>query len=63
MLKCQDNPEVVVTGRDFALMNVVDRVFPKSTALLFQFHITMNVKENCKTKCKVKEDTKEKGKT
>ncbi|MCH83091.1 protein FAR1-RELATED SEQUENCE 6-like [Trifolium medium] len=41
MLKCQDNPEVVVTNRDLALMNAIDRVFLKSTVLLCRFHITI----------------------
>ncbi|MCH82730.1 protein FAR1-RELATED SEQUENCE 6 [Trifolium medium] len=62
LLKCQDNPDAVVTNRDHAPMNVVDKDFSKLTDFLCRFHITMNVKANCKAKCKVKEDTKEKGK-
>ena len=41
-------PRVVLTDRDLALMNVVDRVFPESTALLCKWHIGRNVLTNCK---------------
>jgi hypothetical protein len=37
LLKCQDHPNIVVTYQDVALMNIVDRVSPKPTALLVGF--------------------------
>jgi hypothetical protein len=37
LLKCQDHPNTVVTDRDGALMNAVDRVFLKFTAILCSF--------------------------
>jgi hypothetical protein len=55
LLKCQDQSNVVVFDQDVALMNVVDRVFPKYTALLCRFHASMNVKSNMKEKCSVEE--------
>jgi hypothetical protein len=36
--------EVIVTDWDIVLMNVVDKVFPKSLDILCRFHISMNVK-------------------
>ena len=48
-------PRVVVTDRDNALMNVVDTVFPRATALLCEYHIERNVRAKCKTDCKVKD--------
>ena len=48
-------PRVVVTDRDNALMNVVDTVFPKATALLCEYHIERNVRVKCKMDCKVKD--------
>ena len=41
-------PEVIVTDRDLALMNVVKTIFLKSTNLLSLFHIDKNVKAECK---------------
>jgi hypothetical protein len=55
LLKCRDHSNVVVFEQDVALMNVVDRVFPKYTALLCRFHASMNVKSNMKEKCSVEE--------
>jgi hypothetical protein len=55
----QDHPDVVVTDRDNALMNVVDRVFTKSAKLLCRFHVSMHVKSNMKGKCSVDEDSDE----
>ncbi|MCH80534.1 protein FAR1-RELATED SEQUENCE 6-like [Trifolium medium] len=63
LLKCPDHPQVVVTDRDAALMNVVDRGFLKSTALLCRCHVTVNVKTNMKGKYSVNGDKKEQGKT
>lgn len=48
-------PKVIVTDRDNALMNVVAKVFPTSTALLCQYHIAKNVRSKCKLLCKVVE--------
>ncbi|KAJ1434374.1 MULE transposase domain [Sesbania bispinosa] len=42
------SPEVIVTDRDIALMNAVEKVFPVSSHLLCQFHIAKNVKAKCK---------------
>ncbi len=41
-------PKVIVCDRDFALMNVINIVFPKRTNLLCRFHINKNVKAKCK---------------
>ncbi|KAJ1391177.1 MULE transposase domain [Sesbania bispinosa] len=43
------SPEVIVTDRDIALMNAVEKVFPVASHLLCQFHIAKNVKAKCKT--------------
>ncbi|KAL5187395.1 PKS-NRPS hybrid synthetase [Glycine soja] len=40
---------VIVTDKDFSLMNAVKTVFPNATNLLCQFHIDNNVKAKCKT--------------
>jgi hypothetical protein len=61
LLKLQDHPDVVVTDRDNALMNVVDRVFPMSAKLLCRYHISCNVRGNCKGKCGIDEDSDEFG--
>jgi len=42
-------PGVIVTDRDLALMNTVKTVFPESTNLLCNFHISKNVKAKCKS--------------
>jgi len=36
-------PKVLNTGRDNALMNVMDTVFPEATTLLCEYHIERNV--------------------
>ncbi|KAJ1375943.1 MULE transposase domain [Sesbania bispinosa] len=41
-------PQVIVTDRDFGLMNAIQSVFPSSYNLLCQFHIAKNVKAKCK---------------
>ncbi|KAJ1393007.1 MULE transposase domain [Sesbania bispinosa] len=41
-------PQVIVTDRDFGLMNSIQSVFPSSYNLLCQFHIANNVKAKCK---------------
>lgn len=41
-------PRVIVTERDFALMNAVQRVFPSTTNLLCRWHISKDVLGNCK---------------
>ncbi|KAJ1385460.1 MULE transposase domain [Sesbania bispinosa] len=41
-------PQVIVTDRDFGLMNAIQSVFPSSYNLLSQFHIANNVKAKCK---------------
>ncbi|KAJ1388696.1 MULE transposase domain [Sesbania bispinosa] len=42
------SPQVIVTDKDIALMNAVEKVFPMSAHLLCQFHIARNVKAKCK---------------
>ena len=41
-------PNVIVTDRELALMNVVRLVFPTTTNLLCRWHISKNVLGNCK---------------
>ena len=41
-------PNVIVTDRDMALMNAIDRTFPQTTHLLCRWHISRNVLANCK---------------
>ncbi|KAJ1439897.1 MULE transposase domain [Sesbania bispinosa] len=43
------SPEVIVTDRDIALMNAVEKNFPVASHLFCQFHIAKNVKAKCKT--------------
>jgi alpha-glucosidase len=50
---------VVVTGRDNALMNDVDNVFPRSVKLLCRYHISCNVRGNCKGKTGLDEESEE----
>ena len=40
---------VIVTNRDFSLINAVKTIFPDATNLLCLFHIDKNVKAKCKT--------------
>ncbi|KAH1262057.1 hypothetical protein GmHk_02G004768 [Glycine max] len=40
---------VIVTNRDFSLINAVKTIFPDATNLLCLFHIEKNVKAKCKT--------------
>jgi len=47
-------PKVVVTDRDTALLNVVDKVLPEADRILCYFHIEKNVKAKCITDCRVK---------
>jgi len=44
----EGGPQVVVTDRDLALMNVVGIVFPEYYHLLCHFHIQKNVQTKCK---------------
>ena len=46
-------PKVVVTNRDNALINALEKVFPKATTLLCSYHIGQNVRAKCKTDWKV----------
>ncbi|MCH87527.1 protein FAR1-RELATED SEQUENCE 5-like, partial [Trifolium medium] len=56
LLKCKDIvPKVVVTDRDTALMSAVVKVFPNSTVLVCQYHISKNVRAKCKKLCSSKE--------
>jgi len=48
-------PKVVVTDRDNALINVVEKVFPNAITLLCSYHIGQNVRAKCKLDCKVKD--------
>jgi len=47
--------KVVVTDRDNALINVVEKVFSNATTLLCSYHIGQNVRAKCKLDCKVKD--------
>jgi len=56
LLKCKKQTlKVIVTDRDTGLMNVVANIFPKSTALVCEFHILKNVRARCILDCKVKD--------
>ncbi|XP_027934490.1 uncharacterized protein LOC114189955 [Vigna unguiculata] len=44
----EGGPQVIVTDRDLALMNVVGMVFPECYHLLCRFHIQKNVQAKCK---------------
>jgi hypothetical protein len=59
LLKQREHPDVVVTGRDNALMNDVDNVFPRSVKLLCRYHISCNVRGNCKGKTGLDEESEE----
>ncbi|XP_028070434.1 uncharacterized protein LOC114272918 [Camellia sinensis] len=48
-------PEVIVTDRELALMNAIDRVFSTSRHLLCRWHISRNVLAKCKKMFKSKE--------
>lgn len=49
VLKDQGNmPQAKDTDRDTALMNSISSVFPTSSALLWKYHITKNVKSQVK---------------
>jgi len=41
-------PQVIVSDRDFALMNAISVIFPETTNILCRFHINKNVKAKCK---------------
>ncbi|KAJ1382929.1 MULE transposase domain [Sesbania bispinosa] len=43
------SPGVIVTDRDIALMNAMEKVFPVASHLLCKFHIAKNVKAKCQT--------------
>jgi hypothetical protein len=49
-------PKVIVTDRDKSLMNVVDVVFPNSTALVCRYHVSKNVRKNFKLLCRATKD-------
>lgn len=49
-------PEVIVTDRELALMNAIDRVFSTSRHLLCRWHISRNVLAKCKKMFKSKEE-------
>ncbi len=42
------HPQVLITDRDFALINAIHRVFPSSVHFLCQWHIQKNVLARCK---------------
>jgi hypothetical protein len=47
-MESADNiPKVIVTDMDITLMNDVAVVFPKTTTLVSQFHITKNARVKC----------------
>lgn len=41
-------PNVIVTDRELALMNVISRVFTTTTHILCRWHINKNVLTKCK---------------
>lgn len=41
-------PTVIVTDRELALMNAIEKIFPSATNLLCRWHISRNVLANCK---------------
>ncbi|MFQ6660427.1 hypothetical protein Gotur_028958, partial [Gossypium turneri] len=45
-------PRVIVTGRELALMNACQQVFPDATWLLCRWHITENIKKHCRQSIK-----------
>ena len=47
-MKVDALPKVIVTNRDFSLMNAVKIVFTDASNLLCRFHIDKNVKTKCK---------------
>ena len=56
LLKCKKQiPKVIVTDRETALMNVVAKFFPTSSALVCEFHILKNVRAKCILDCRVKD--------
>lgn len=44
-----NQPSVIITDRELALMNGIKKVFPTTTSLLCIWHIQKNVFSNCKT--------------
>ncbi|PIA55362.1 hypothetical protein AQUCO_00800248v1 [Aquilegia coerulea] len=53
-----DEPVVIVSDREFALMNAIEVIFPRTINLLCLWHIETNIIANCKKF--FKEDDKEK---
>ena len=51
IVKEENLPQVIVTDKDMALMNVVESVFPTSKQLLCRFHIAKNVSAKAKLYC------------
>ncbi|MFS8001977.1 putative transcription factor FAR family [Helianthus anomalus] len=47
-------PRVIVTDREFALMNACQQIFPDATQLLCRFHISQSIFRNCKSHFKSK---------
>ncbi|KAH1082806.1 hypothetical protein J1N35_022567 [Gossypium stocksii] len=45
-------PHVIVTDREWALMNACQQVFPYATRLLCRWHITENIKKHCRQSIK-----------
>jgi histone-lysine N-methyltransferase SETD2 len=41
-------PSIIVTDRELALMNAIERIFPTSRHLLCRWHIGKNLVTNCK---------------
>ena len=48
-------PELIVTDRDLALLNAIERVFPTAKHLLCRWHISRNVMAQCKRLFETKE--------
>ncbi|XP_071696399.1 protein FAR-RED IMPAIRED RESPONSE 1-like [Rutidosis leptorrhynchoides] len=48
ILGSENQPSVIMTDRELALMNAISKVFPAATNLLCVWHIEKNVLANCK---------------
>ncbi|GKD70891.1 PKS-NRPS hybrid synthetase, partial [Tanacetum coccineum] len=52
----KNQPSVIITDRELALMNAIEEVFPSTTSLLCIWHINKNVFANCKTHFAIAEE-------
>lgn len=54
LVDCME-PRVIITDRDFALMNACEQIFPKANKYLCRFHIQQNINRNSKKRFTDKE--------